>query len=561
MTKLNNKLFLIFACLCGFLGNGTASGDCRNLRDGTIEKLICETEPALLEVLNPGLEIPKCGEKNIKPQIISGDTPVSAVFVSCNPQNKESCEEIARKIWTEGNGATVNIIIEKSSMSELEEMLNGLSNLSGGNRLNIIPVSSPVPTYMRDPGLFRSSSEGTSFVSNPYKSQSRGTNYNSTGLMEEVSRQCGYKYESSFLNLSKFDSTYNLILQKDRDIYEELYGKESVDYFLDKPINPSSAKNEAIGLLWGRKGLDSPLMGGNFMGVPGGGIVIGKSGDKAADPEIINFFRQDQDVFELEIPKLAVGHIDEVFNIVPSKSTCGYAVLRASPIAMREFLQTRPSHEDMGKRVFFHLDIIKAHESLRDNPKKRALLKPLWERLTKLQSLGRQLTTQERNEWNRIKLEVSVIMGLDTRIKSILSNEKLQEQWDNAQAIINRSTKDLIARISRQKGAKCKPEVIDLPVSWNSIGQPILPNPVNGLAINGRYFYSEQAITSSVPVWNGNTTETLDESIIYSPLEEEVRRKLQPLFGSRLSSISTSQYDSGDGNLHCATTNVYLPCK
>ena len=54
------------------------------------KKLICESSAATLEAYNKDLVIPKCGDE-LAIEVHPSTLPVSAVFVACTDDSKDSC--------------------------------------------------------------------------------------------------------------------------------------------------------------------------------------------------------------------------------------------------------------------------------------------------------------------------------------------------------------------------------------------------------------------------------------------------------------------------------------
>lgn len=444
------------------------------LPDGTIgpiQKLICDSHPALIEASNPGLKIPSC-DSAPEARLVPETSAVASVFVSCAPKWLTSCQSIATEVLAKKTGATVNILVNQKDLrdglvAETLKVIKEKAN-SVGSPLNIIPVASKVKKYMRDPAVIKREGNKSTYVSLPYSKPEMGT---SIGLTQEIANQCGYKYENSYDELLGFDSAYNMIGQ---------LNAECIDDQGTFPCEVSPAKN-------------GQNHGGNFLAMPDGSVMVGKTDTRMPDPGIVNYFEKKQKVHAIDIPKLSVAHIDEVFRFIPSKDKCGFSILRASPVEMIKFLKTRPANE--------------------------------------------LVYGDEKNNY---------------AAEDFLKDETWIKNWEESEAVILKSTEKIKNILAASKPG-CSPQVIALPVLWTPSGNPKIANPVNAMTVNGTYFYS-----APYRYLNSNGTAKVS---VYKPLDEYVRKKLQPKFSQPLVSVDTFDYDQGNGNFHCATTNVLLPCK
>jgi hypothetical protein len=93
--------------------------------------------------------------------------------------------------------------------------------------------------------------------------------------------------------------------------------------------------------------------------------------------------------------------------------------------------------------------------------------------------------------------------------------------------------------------------------------KPIIPNPVNGLAVNGKYFLSKlnRPVKSR---WGFHADlsfrprGTLEE---YHAYRKVILEKLNSIFAEPPVFVDTRILDNYGGNLHCATTTINVPCK
>ncbi|MBL7688181.1 MAG: hypothetical protein JNJ49_09105 [Bdellovibrionaceae bacterium] len=216
-------------------------------------------------------------------------------------------------------------------------------------------------------------------------------------------------------------------------------------------------------------------MGGNVLALPNGTLAIGHI-DRAGKthPEFINYLANRAKLLEVEIPALRVGHIDEIFNIAPNPQV------------------------KAGQCPFI---------LLRASPKKM------------------QAFLKKQNQ-------------LPPEVEQAIDSGRYTDDAADAQEIIDRSTKSLLAELSTTY-KNCVPPVIDVPVLFSE-GYAILPNPVNGLHVNGAYFLSAQK---------------------FPAIEKEIANTLKPYFPKGVQFIDTTQYDASLGNIHCATQNISVDCQ
>lgn len=467
-----------------------------------VSKFVCETRPAVLRALNPDLNIPPC-VKNTTPTVPPAHLPVSGIFVTCNPAILNSCKAIASSLLQKQSSATVNVIVNQNDLPALGKTLEELLSVSRTSSapLNIIPIRNPVPTYLRDPGLFRNSGQAR-FVSNPYLLQQ----YLGSEAMSEVMEKCNLGFETSYRQLSSFQSTLQALKDDPDKAIETIFGKSYIPTFKETAKTPDGRERIAILAHWDPETQGTPLMGGNFIALPGGTLAVGESpagsARAPANPAVLAHYSTNQNVVNISIPKLWVGHIDEVFNIVPAKNPCGFAILRASPTETRRFLATRPQNEVIG-RVSDPLSTVSSVM------KKQKDMEQFAKRFS---SINRQLREERQNgvEPNpdlikELKLANDGMMrirGENRTVSDVLGDQSLQRSWDDAEKIISDGTATLLDEL-RRTNPTCKPEIIDLPVLWSANGEPALANPVNGLSVNGSYFHSQahRDISSETPTW------------------------------------------------------------
>lgn len=490
-----------------------------------VGRLNCVTEPALLKSLAPDLEFPSCSDTNRGPEIVPSYLPTGAIFIGCSTYDiAATCGDIARELLRHPTDATVNLMVESSAFLDDENLalfleLDRLATKKG-TPLNFIPIN-PYPKvahirlepalFLRDPGIFMTDQASDHrYLALPYTTLGKASEdsiFSSMLAWEETLRSCGFPVmDPIYANQAEMLNTYS--------IYEGIIalGNEELDLLqrpdMDRLIRGYTHRELARHYQTNNSdyGGDSE-MGGNFLALPGGKVALGTMAYQAPSKALLGFFRdRGLEPSLIELPRLAVGHIDEVFNLVPGPEPCGFTVLRASPLKMKELLTTRNPKE--------HLYAIpKGVEALPD----------------KNMTVGRAL-----------------------------SDLVLMQSWKKSQADINKATEQLFELILDATSGMCIPEVIDLPVFWSTGGRAVLPNPVNGLSVNGSYFYSEPTAL----VWDNDSSTEKKQKLPYTHnfIEKAVMKALRPVFGSQVYTVPTPKHDRGSGNLHCATTDIHLPC-
>ena len=188
-----------------FSADLTGLGLCKDI-DGTlkpIEKLVCESSAALLEAMNPTQKIPSCSEK-VGPVMLSGDKPISAVFISCTIATINSCRNIASSVMKKQPGVTINVLVTSEGISN-RDIMSTLINLTDEAKeqkvtLNILPINAVTEDkniiYMRDPSVFVRDNAKTSLISLPYSNQ----NIPGTIVMNEAMKWCGIESTDTYRN-------------------------------------------------------------------------------------------------------------------------------------------------------------------------------------------------------------------------------------------------------------------------------------------------------------------------------------------------------------------------
>lgn len=525
-----------------FSADLTGLGLCKDI-DGTlkpIEKLVCESSAALLEAMNPTQKIPSCSEK-VGPVMLSGDKPISAVFISCTIATINSCRNIASSVMKKQPGVTINVLVTSEGISN-RDIMSTLINLTDEAKeqkvtLNILPINAVTEDkniiYMRDPSVFVRDNAKTSLISLPYSNQ----NIPGTIVMNEAMKWCGIESTDTYRNLSSFNQAYDsLVIETDSLINEkitrELKGIQAVNDVTSK----------------------SSTMGGNLLALPNGTIVTGYHGISRTSPAVLKYFSEKQKVLELELPRLAVGHIDEIVSIVPSTDKCGYTILQASPGEGIKYLKENKERNEP------FLMIYDQSLMMNESPEKNEIqlkLQAVYREKSNFMEANYGISIPEDLSTREFQLieQLSILDGaFEATPSELLSNKKIIKHWEDLETSSNNIVKEILNELNQGANA-CTPKVIKLPVFWDyTLIKPLIPNPVNGLAVNGTYFRSLSK--GAIPV-KGN----LSNRRSHPSLDIFIDKKISHLFPNGIQSVDTGEHDAGLGNFHCATTNIYLPCK
>jgi hypothetical protein len=415
-------------------------GLCRDV-DGelrSIKSLVCESSSTLIEASNPGLKIPACGNEPDEPKVLPEHLPVSAVFVTCRPDNEESCTNIATEILKKNTGATVNILINQDMFtSSLGEKLKKLksSAVSSGAPLNIIPIAVPVGVYMRDPGVVARSKDGLTLIANPHLNQG----FLGEPVLAEVAAACGYKFERTAAGFAKFDAAYEMLVNP-----KYRAGLVGVP---EKLRRVKTAPNY--------QDTGGEIYGGNFMALPGGSLIVGEMpGNASPSPEILSHFEKRQKVLKIQLPQLPVGHVDEVYRIIPTKDACGFAVIYASPAEMVKFLKTRPKDE-----LVRQSDDLFGLPPYKRNPELAAKLVALEKQVRELQEQKKEIPEKVKNDFKKTNEQFAEMAFVNLTTNDILSDQKRMKKWAAEEELIKGQLERILAEIAAGAPKGCKPWV------------------------------------------------------------------------------------------------------
>jgi len=509
----------------------------------------CMTSPELLVSWNPGFTLPDCDDRATGPRVVPSHMPVAAIFIS-TPNYPGAGFSIAESFIQNPTGATVNILDSTARVDAHKDKIDYLLALAKKNTvpLNYITVEAghrnQIPQFLRDAGIFRTSPNHLEYVSAPYFNEGQAVT-----TFQDMLEQCGIASKTPYFGLEKFKTAY-----------EEAYAHMQDDTHRTATLSPKVLEAEAglaaVLKTW-PQGI-SKDMAGNYMGLPGGALAVGLSKKHHPDPDLLQYFRKTQHVVEVEIPVLRIGHIDEIFNIVPARNDWGFALLRASPRAMMTFLESRPADEvvydDQDPDTITSQEYTTVQEHI-------AVWRTLIEHL-------KQDNTQPHPAFieiiKRLEMYKALLITRRYTVGSLLEDREFVALMGERDNLIRRSTVILVEEMQKTLGRKSPLQIIDMPVLWGtSDKKPIIPNPVNGLPVNGKYFLSKL----SRPVksqWGFHTDlsfrprGTREE---YHAYKKVVMEKLNAIIEEPPVFVDTRILDSYGGNLHCATASINVPCK
>ena len=507
------------------------------------------TSPDLLISLNPDLILPDCDDSGTGPRVVPSHMPVAALFIS-TPNYPGAGFSIAEAFIQNPTGATINILDSTSRVDAHKDKIDYLLALAEKNSVpvNYITVEAghrnQIPQFLRDAGIFRASPHHVEYVSAPYFNEGQAVT-----TFQDMLKQCGIAAKTPYFGLEKFKTAYE-------EAYAHLQDNTNKPATSSSKVLEAEAGLAAVLKTW-PQGI-SKDMAGNYMSLPGGTIAVGFSKKHLPDPNLLEYFRDTQHVVEVEIPVLRIGHIDEIFNIVPASNDWGFALLRASPVAMITFLASRPADEVIYDAQAPDVATAEDYTTVQE-------LITVWRSV--IESL-KQEHTQPHPAFIEIikRLEMYRALLTTTRytVGRLLEDGTFVALMEDRDSLIRRSTNILVEEIQKTLGEESPLQIIDIPVLWGKDDKkPIIPNPVNGLPVNGKYFLSKlnRPVKSQWefhPDLSFRPRKTLEE---YHAYKKVILEKLNTIFAEPPVFVDTRILDTYGGNLHCATTNINVPCK
>lgn len=322
-------------------------------------------------------------------------------------------------------------------------------------------------------------------------------------------------------------------------------------------------------------------MGGNIEGLPGGSCLVGAN---AGLDYIEQFCGDKENIVQIDVGWLTVGHVDELVKVIPSKDSkdeCGFSIMIASPSKAIELLG-EPRFQNQS---FFNLspntEIDKeVMVEYRTSGKSGTLVCSLLKNKI-LPTRGTDNSPNKDGNGNKIKqvfnqfflnsLITSAHAGSGAEATSNFSCEKnlltmtnvelrnafnededLKKYNELVQEKMNESKKKIEAQILK-KLPQCKGQFnfIEVPNLFSGVlkenedgtkelplegnGDSLLPNPTNSVIANKTMLFSDTQ--------NANFNEYLKKEMNKNGLEADF--------------LDTWEYAHlGDGNLHCSTHTI-----
>ncbi len=235
-----------------------------------------------------GKKLPLCQSNS--PKFVSHNQLTTALFVLCNRRSEKNCLDIVNEFASASTGAVINILVADGLLVDdlFQRKIILIKSKFPREKINTIKISSGhASMFIRDNVFFERGSANTLYMPKP-------SEYD-TEAIDEAMRAC---------NISKSEYTSN----SNQGSYNSVESS-----------------------------------GGNFLTLPNGTVVMGRSTNyQNIFPTVLNYFTSKSKLIEVNLPRLRVGHIDEILNIGPNPNPnageCDFSLIRASPKKMFEFL-------------------------------------------------------------------------------------------------------------------------------------------------------------------------------------------------------------------------------
>ncbi len=481
------------------------------------KRIFCETDVLSVMEETRQARLPFCSDEESDPQIQSSLHPTTALFVSCSNWSPQ-CLSLVKSFISLDLRTTINVLAAADWLDDTQNIttllkMNSLASRQGV-KLNVLPtnirlsygssgLSSSLPVFIRDAGIFRTSSEGLEYVLLP-QSEGRGA---AIGIEEALAACKDVRVFRSYATTAEFSATKLSIVENPKKSSLAMKRSEGNLTTFEHEINAMTD------LVLIEKASEHDYLtvsqGGNILPLSKSVLFVGKEvigsqkNPKHLPKRIEELFRKTQSIYYLALPKLHIGHLDELFAIVPNPSDmhCGFSILRASPHEAIKFMEA-------------HADSFQI-ETLADKYDFANLL------------------SDEKDEFE----ELMYIQYL--------------ERVTKRETTIQKALEKLLRIIERDINPTCHPRIVDIPVFWGFVssfgGFAEIPNAINGIFVNGKYLYPKQRI--------------LGAPELEQKLQNHVRSKITLILPTKdVSEIDTSGYDEGAGSLHCATTQIHRSC-
>lgn len=321
-------------------------------------------------------------------------------------------------------------------------------------------------------------------------------------------------------------------------------------------------------------------MGGNIEGLPGGLCLVGNN---QAPDFSAQFCGGHENIVNVDVNFLAVGHVDELFKVVPTKrpgipDECNFSMMFASPEKALELLDQKSA----ANHPFFDHPSLGASATDQDKldfRTSRARGKTGRTMCAMLSKVIKPKRVEKANETKKVpggaiktfldlrnyiispvyagvsmeddECDIETITNAEFR-EGILSSPKLKEYNEHIQKSINESKKKIIDQVLSRL-PQCKPYLltVDVPdlfygtLKVNADGTKELPKPGTGGSLMPNP-------TNSVMSNNTLIISDPQNGLFKTYMEKELEKN-----GVKSTFIDTWDYAHlGDGNLHCSSHTI-----
>lgn len=358
------------------------------------------------------------------------------------------------------------------------------------------------------------------------------------------------------------------------------------------------------------RSFNSGEMGGNIEGAPGGLCLLGDNIGKNLQYEICG---NSDNVIEIKTSWLRVGHVDEIFKILPTNyedgrpKECQFSLMVASPRKAlellndssnksRKFFESTPTYFDKNKQALS--DELRARNSMnlclkydeavrqkmdRMNPEK--LLGPAGTKSVFIKQLYRALMLQAqlkdipgdgrgikfKEEYDRYQKQVEAeyqrqLKALDTckdNYKEIVNHEMLEivnkdKEIQELNALIQESIDKDVAETKKQilsRLPQCGKyfNVLEAPSLFEGQGMTINPKTGKKELLRGGTVDSILPNPTNGVVMNKNYLISDSENGVFNDyIENELKKRKM-----KMTKINTWEYSHlGKGNMHCSSHSI-----
>ncbi len=322
----------------------------------------------------------------------------------------------------------------------------------------------------------------------------------------------------------------------------------------------------------GGKSFGNGEMGGNIEGLPGGSCLIG---DNLSSTIAEEFCGKKENVLQMDVSWLTVGHVDEVFKVMPTNvpgvpKECNFSLMFASPKKAMDLLsESRAKNHPMFSGEFLKSSSSnKELESFRSSRSLQVVGSKLCSIVEKFSNPSKDGKSKNSNGAKQVfnyisrKLisEAMAAAGEPCEVEKLTNGEFLEAMKDpefrNYNELVQKSLDESKVKIKQQvlnKLPHCKNHIniIDVPnlfygtLTKNHKGEDELPRPGDG----GSFLPNP---TNSVITHKSVIFSDPQNPLFRDYLTQELKRK-----NMKASFIDTWEYSHiGNGNIHCSTHSI-----